>query len=445
MNTTNDFIGTLINNRERIIDKLLQNYSYAHLRKIFDEINLEQDESIKIIPNDRHLYRMLSGKFEGSCYDKSCIDWIPSEELVDAILEVATKFNIAHIEEIYSGMGILSALLMAKQNKITITTSDTFDNINTCNKLDLVPIAKRGANDFIYYEKIGEPYPQMIISSFYPLILATPNTNKNFYDSKMEEIIKLIQRNNHDIIMLFLPHAYTNLYSIFYHIVMDSEYMMYTYHIKALDKYFYLTNLMNKHYPSSMLAHIFIKKNILNADKAMYSIFNNAIMPSRMIDTQCTLARSLTYLYDKLSTKLIKRIYRSYDMFKPIYQNKNLKEIIQYFMTFEQMKIINIPQYIYDIEEFLFWGKCVSSSMYFHFENRLEFYDFFIRITNMELSDINSTSRPRWARTFTNTCKYLYLEIVDKTTAGWKTNQRIFEQTFRALNEENIKFFQKSV
>ena len=138
MNATNDFISLLINNKEKIVDKLQQNYSYDYLIKIFSEINSERDNTIKILPPNKKLYRILTGQYNASRYDNSSIDWLPSSELVDGIISLAKHYNINHIEEIYTGMGILSALLANKQSKINITAADTFENKNTCNKLNLI-------------------------------------------------------------------------------------------------------------------------------------------------------------------------------------------------------------------------------------------------------------------------------------------------------------------
>ncbi len=124
MNPTNDFVSTLINNREKLVEKLAQNYSYQYLYEIFKEINNERNETIKIIPNDKKLYRILTGQFDASRYDKSSIDWIPSEEIIDGIMSIVKHYDIKHVEEIYSGLGLLSALLLKKKKDNIIEIKD---------------------------------------------------------------------------------------------------------------------------------------------------------------------------------------------------------------------------------------------------------------------------------------------------------------------------------
>src|SRR5277367_1906035 len=199
MSTMDDFIDSLVNNREMIIDELIKNYSYDYLSQLFKNIN---DGSIKNGSikngsteftgihdslNDKYIYKFMTGKYQDSRYDKSALNWIPSYELVNALILLAETFNIKSIEEIYANLGILSGLIKkCCKPDISITTSDTFENIDTCNQLGITPVVRRDPLDFKYYDQLHEPCPQMIISSYYPSFMAN-DTNINFVN-KMSDL-----------------------------------------------------------------------------------------------------------------------------------------------------------------------------------------------------------------------------------------------------------------
>jgi hypothetical protein len=435
MNPINDFVCTLINNREKIIEKLVQNYSYQYLHTIFTEINNELDPTIQLIPNDKKLYRMLTGQFNASRYDKSSIDWLPSEEIIDGIISIAKYYDIKHIEEIYTGLGMLSALLSKKINTIEITAADTFDNISTCNKLGLFQIAKRGASDYKYYEKIKVICPDMVISTYYPEYLL-PGKNLNFF----EEILGLVNSYKHKIIILILPNTCALFYNYIYYHVASGKYNLYSYHIKALDKYFFVGDLMKNYYKSFMLAHILVRSDCTNpANKSMNDIFSSAIFPVSMLDTQCILSKWLITFYDLLSPKLVKNIYKNYDTNKLFDSNKKVKELTEYVITFEN---INIPQYIYEINEFLFWAKCIHNHLYFVFDDRIHFYNFYITAIGMEKSEIRKNfGFPQWidTRDYNHMQKYIYLGLIKNNNNEWQTSRHNFLLTFDIINEKNKK------
>ena len=446
MNLTNDFVSTLMNNREKIIDKLIQNYSYEYLFRIFKEINYEKDDRISLVPNDKHLYRLLTGLYQGSRYDKSSIDWIPSLELVNGIISLAEHFGITHIEEIYSGLGILSALLIntlnKKNKKIMVTTADTHASLNTCNKLGFVKIAKRSASDYKYYKQINEPYPQMVISTYYP-----SNENKSLELAYIEEISTLITSSNHKIIIILAPFTLTSFYEPFYHIMIDSNYTFKSYHIKALDKYFFIFDLYNKYYKSSMIAHIFIKNdpalegtntaNTIIDNGNLDKIFSAAIIPCPFINTYCYYSKWLKMFYEISSPKLVKSIYRTYDLTKPIYYNPKIKEITNHYSILKCYKIPHIPSYIYDIEEFSFWAKRIINESFFTFESRDQYYTFYTYAINADKPEIKQKFNfPGWVQHSKVMYEYIYLDTIN-TTGDWKTNQYIFRTVISHINKKN--------
>jgi hypothetical protein len=431
MNHTNDFVSTLINNRERFVDKLQQNYSYNFLLKTFSEINTENDPTIKILPSDKILYRILTGQFAASRYDKSSIDWIPSEELVNGIISIANSFNINHIEELYTGMGILSALLKNKQNEINITAADTFNNSSTCNKLNLFAIAKRSALDYKYYPILKESYPDMVISTYFPDTFTDAN------EKIIDELLNLIYNHNHKIIMIILPNTYTYLNEKLYYVSMSNMYIVRTYHVKALNKYFFITDLLKKYYKSSMIAHILVKSNIHTDEKMdIDTIFSSAIIPTSIIDTQCAFKRMLQCYYDKLSPKLVKCICRKYDFARgyDISNHTKLTDLTTYIINF---KMLHLPQYIYDVDEFLFWATYANNKIYYLFDKRENFYDFYTTAKSMENSEIRQKYYfPPWINNVDYIYIYIYMDIIIKND-DWKKNFLKFSLEFKRINKQN--------
>lgn len=423
----NDLFDTLVNSREKVVDVLLQNYSYDFLLKIFTLKNNSNTD-------DKSLYKTLIGVFGNNKYNKSSINWIPSEELINGILALAYYYEINHIEEIYTDMGILSALLTKKNGKINITTADTFENINTCNKLGLVPIAKRSAGDYKYYHIFNEKLPQMIISTYYPdNNIKSKNSNMNAY---IEEMSHLIKSKNHKIIMIFVPCTFIHFYELLHYIEIGQDYIVNTFNVKAFDKYFYVTNLVKKYYKSSMLVHILINKNLSSKNKiSTNKLFRCATIPAAQINIYCKFLRWLKILYDKLSPKLIKSMYKDYDLTMPLSVNIKIKDMIQRVVFFSQVNLINIPQYIFDVDEFLFWANCVSKKMYFVFETRTEFYTFYTQANNPNFLDIDL---PLWAKAPPSLYKYIYLCAINKINIF--EGLREFNTTFDKINNHNKNF-----
>lgn len=417
----------LLEDRESIVNELDQMYNYEFLTKLYDSID------------DNILYKLLTGK--NTKYDKSSIDWLPSKELVDSLMTLVTKFNIGYVEEIYGGLGILSALMTNASIKVNasikITTSDPCINKKTCNQLGLIPIAKRSPSDFKYYDQLNEEYPQMIISSFYP----KKKYDKDIHNIFVNEITKLIYSAKHLIVAVILPTTFVEVYELFYHIQLRSTYKLYSFNIKAVDKYFHLHKLMNNLYSSSMMIHIFVQKQIL-MDNDIKSIMHQAIIPSDYIDTYCSLARDLRIIYPAVSFKLIKCIYRNFDFTKTIESNDEFNLTMKLYKYLVRSKYKNIPQYIYEINEFILWGRCVTNKIYLIFADRTKFYEFYttiLRATSAN-NDSNDLDLPHWVNTKLLTYQYIYLVTIcaDNPTV-WKANSKNFYSTFNRINNANLK------
>lgn len=442
MNNTNDFISTLLNNREKIVDKLLQNFSYDHLLKIFGDLNNHTDPQFSIQPDDgKFLYHLLTGNYNGSKYDKSSIDWLPSSELVEGIINLAKNLNIKHIEEIYSGTGILSSLLSNNSNGIEITTADTFSNIETCNKLANIPIAKRCPSDYKYYPQFGEEYPEMVISSFFPNNTFDDYKNTNNF---LDEISALVQSNNHKIIVVILPHTFVKAYDIFYHCAALANYNYNSYHIKALDKYFFVWNLLQNFYLSPMVAHILVKNEIKYLDRqSMSKLFEPAIITDN-VNTYCYLAKILRNFYDLFSPKLVKNVYRSLDFTKSLPTDSKVVKVLNEFVSLNKKKYI-VPSYIYEIDELLFWSKCIDQGLYFIFDKRMDFYTFYTQSISIQNSELRrQIDFPKWITNIKKMYQYIYLDVTRNNDNKWRKSQSEFLKTFNDINAKNSLLVQRN-
>lgn len=426
-----DLIDIFVNKREEIINIIT---NYDNLKKLFSNLIDGSDDT-------RLIYQLLSGKYQNNRNINSSIDWIPSTELIKSMVDLATFFDIEHIEELYAGTGIISALLtkeLKTSNKsIMVTTADTFNQTTTCNKLDLMPIAKRGANDYNYYSKINEKCPDMVISTYYP----DPVICKK--DSVvLNELIGLIHTNNHKIIIIFLSLTCTYLHHNFYLGSISRNYQWYTYHVKAISKYYHLENMMNKQYESLMVAHIFIRKDTVNNTDKLTAILEPAIIPSPRIDTFCYLYNDLIYLYDKIPTKVIEHLYEEYNV-KLIPEYDDIIGTIIGF--YKNHRNVIIPNYIHTIKELLFWSKCVTRNMYLVFADRSQFAKYHSDIINIRDSDVRR-HLPHWIGDTDETYIYLYLKVTQTEAddnAEWKKGNRELRRFFRNINDVNIALCSK--
>ena len=444
------FANVLINSREDISEILSHDYSYIHIKEIFKKINSESNPEIKIHPNNKILYRLLTGSYDGSKYDKSSIDWIQSEEFVNAIISVANNFNIKTIEELYTGTGLLSSLILKKEPSMQITAIDTFESIRTCNKLNLIPIAKRSPDDYQYYPLLGEQYPKMVISTYYPDNSYVINQQTKKF---MNEMCDLVKNNNHDIIFIVIPRTFTNFSECLHRLSVKYQYNLSTYGIKCLDKFFFIREMFSEYYPNFMTGHILIKNDILGIPMGIpqdrlfvsqYPGINNikALMAPAIISEELgnycfDFEKILEEFHEKISPKLVKNIFKNHDILKPLCLDDKLYELKKIYFKFFDNNNINVPQYIYNIDEFIFWAGNVMNGLYFVFENRVQFYAFYTQVISIETSKVRRTINfPLWIQTHTKMKIYIYLEIIKKNS-GWKNSKIIFEITFHEINEKN--------
>lgn len=442
-NLTNQFIEIVSNRQCDLIISFLETHSYDKLLDIFGEINIISNiDQNTDMPHNKYIYRLLTGLFGKKQFSNSSIDWLPSAELIDGIANIAATFKITHIEEMYTGMGILSSMLQKKLPDVKITAADTFEIAATCNKLDFIQISKRNIDDYKYYQKLNSPHPQMVISTYYP-----NNDDHQRYETKyLDEIQKLISTNYHSIIMIIAPFTYDIYHDNFYHTVKKLGYSLNSYHIKALDKYFFIYDLLKKYYESPMVAHIIIKHDLLKSAQMdqmnqMNQIFSPAIIPSTLLYNDCTLAKGLKLLYDIVSEKLIRSIFRHYDTESTTYSDSKMPKITKCISFLKHYKIRgSIPDYICDMDEFIYWIKIMHDGACYLFDSREQFYNFYICATNIDKPDIRSKfSLPVWASHLDiTTTDYVYLYCID-APGNWKTNQIEFRKIASEMSEKNMK------
>lgn len=410
-----EFVNVLTTCRADIVEILKKNYDYNHLIDIFTSI----EEDSKYVLEEKNVYRYLSGSYPKSVYKASCINFIPSSELVTALVEIAKLYKISHIEEIYAGLGILSAMIQT-QTSIRITTSDTFVNPSTCNQLNLVPIAKRGPSDFKYYEKLNEPYPEMIISSFYP---PCHYEREEPIIGFLNEISDMIQSAHHSIIVILLPYTFVTIYEMLHFVQLKGVYMVDHYYVKAIDKYFSLSRLLEN--GIGMMAHVLVKKDL---ERSLGSILDQAILPPAL--SRCDRATLFKIMYDVLPEKLIISFYKQSDFTRPVTQDEtNILSIAEWANTNKIM----IPFYIYSIDELFFWVSRAKNQHYFVFRNRSEFYTFYVTSKVCEKENY-----PAWINSCEMAYIYNYFDVIS-APGNWKTNRAIFTELWLAQNKKNKK------
>lgn len=444
-------ISSLLYNRENFAELLFKNYAYDYLLTFFNTINDDNNNLIEIYPNDKYIYRILTGKYINSKYINSSFNYIPSKELVDGLLSLINFFKIDYIEEIYAGMGLLSSLMKMENKKLNIVASDIFTDISTCKQLGLFPIVNRNPKDFKYYEILNKEYPQMIISSYYP------KTMKKYADIKLKfvnHIFNLINSKKHKIIILLLPNTMTYIYNYLYQIGLNGYYKIFTYHIKSIDKYFYINNLIKDKYPSGMLMHVIIETRLL-IDYNLIDIkhiLGQAIIDHPMIDTQCNHLKIIKHIYYTFPHNVINDIYIQYNLVK-ITNNNLLNEMLTLNEKYLTLKIY-IPHYIHTIHELLLWDNLISNKIYIISNNRKEFIDFVSLLESLHPEqcgthennlDINDIYIPTL---LTKNEIYMYLYMSSDTSNNiilnepddWKYDYKKFKKLFKKINENGKKF-----
>lgn len=457
-----NFISILTNNREKIVDKLLENYSYDYLLSLFQKINGMKNLPFLTNVDDKIVYKLLTATYTNSRYQCSSIDYIPSSELVVAIVSLLKHFHLSSIEEVYAGLGILAALISRQDSSLQVTASDTFQHQGTCNQLNIFSIAKRSPADFKYYKALNKQLPQVIVSSYFHDIVS--GADNILFTKYLKQVVNLVKSKNHSIIILIQQNTTTDIYEKLYYLGLDPDYSIYYFHLKIIDKHFLLSRVFNKQYPSLSIGYFIIKKSLLTPDfnrDSLENIISEAIFKTEMIDPYCYVLKNLKLWYTYCSTKLIMRIYRCIDFTEPLYYNKEVTNALKILSEARQVGI-KISPHIYEIQELFFWFNHIKKNIYLWFPDRDKFFDFFTTINKMENashqqdsgqgsllpSDSQGTSQgppttatditlPYWInRSQWDHSKYVYLNMFSQSQT-WKNDRHHFFQLWNMVNEEN--------
>lgn len=458
-----DFIKLLSSERENLIDFIRTHpeiYSHDTLTKILSEINhCSHSNSFGMVkPNNKYVYKYFSGNFPGSEYHNSVIKFLPSQEFVDSMIALAQHFKIETIEEAYSGLGILSALLQEKISNLRLNlkliTSDPFTDSSTCHQMDYIPIAKRTLSDFDYYSKLGEDIPQLLICNHHFSQDDEAHQTGNMTHTSQsdafftDELSDLLVKERHDIVIVIMSHTNSTIYETINHIVSVGNYEMYTFHAKIIDRYFYISELLKDMHPTGVLLNVLVKTDLMKkSDKSIQEIISHGIVPSKTIDSYCSYMKWFRYLYRYLPDKLIKDIHRACDFKKSFTHNMKFIKVTQMASNLIQScGIVNFPNCIYTVEEFLLWGACiVKAGAYAWHSNRDYFLDYYSNIrmiNNNNNSDIIlTTNLPDWLgnQSQSSLCGFLYLHSIQYQFENWRNSKSIFNNVWSTINSANKK------
>lgn len=421
-------ISILMNNRHLFIDHIVKNYSYDYLHGLFTRIDKMSDNNFQLDPNNKYIYRLLSGHYNNNRFTGSAIDWIPSNELIETFVSLINYFKIETLEQINAGMGIVASLIKKQCEHIEITASDPYENENTCNQLGFIPIAHRKMEDFQYYDKLGEKCPEMIITSYWSENKFIDTSDDNF----MNCISRLIKSKQHKIIIVVVPRYIKKIHEIIYYSSVNSDYTISSNFVKAFDSYFFLSELFKTHYPSNIIAHVIIKNDIIPKEFDLGGMLDKAILPCSNPIWYTSITKIFFFFMENISEKLIKDIFKKYDFSLSVSQNNFYTSLMSNFTMLVKKDIINFPQYIYSVEEFMFWSERIRKNIYLCFENRFHFFDFYTKCINQQYLNNIPINK------INNKYIYIYLESVVPTNE-WKKNLKTISETWTNIRNKNKK------
>jgi len=507
-NWMSECVSCLRDNRENFVKLLSQNYTYSDLVRFGQGAHQTADTTHHTA--GEYFHELLQGNINTK-YIHSAINWLPSKELVIALLKIASMFHINCIEIIHAELGILGALMEIENNlpnnfgivpnnfgivpKPKIISSDTFLEESTCFQMGYTSIARRSVSDFKYYDKLRIPFPDMIISSYYP----------SWKDPKNEEFIvnisNMLNSMRHRIIILILPNTFFVLKQIFNYFVMTNKYSLLSVPIKAIDKYYHLYHLSSQYYEHSTEAHIFIQNSSSSVDNQMSQIkdiIRDAVIHVKHIDEHAEHMRQLKIFFTKLPYKLFVSSFKLINFAIPIRYNIKIGILISDLNACMRSSIKHIPTYIYEITEFRFWTNFILNYIFFVFDSREQFFQFYVdtkqflnrhnpELFNMNDGDVfgeeettsstnieqtlressddhtdqipnphshtNSRSQsnhrrvnifPSWINTNNDKCIYIYLSMTSLAKQAHKRNRKLFNQTWADINERNKNILTKN-
>lgn len=429
-------VNTLKNNRFKIMDMLSDGYDWATINDIFLTI-AKSDPDVDIVK------LLITGKNDDCqqstiwSQSNTSLQWLPSQELIDGLINIAVTLNVTIIDELYSPQGLVSALIKQKTNKFNIMCADTFQQIETSCKLDLINISKRTAKDYEYYDKIMETIPEMVICTDY---VAIDDFSKYGYGSYYNaEMVKLIDSNRHNIIVILASITFTEIYDyINYHKYYVDNYVINSYHVKAIDKHFLVNESIKIQYPSGMMAHIFIKKQIYtDCGQNINDIFSNAFLPVNEIDTNVTFAKMYYIIDNYLSNLFVANLLNENKTDKQFHLMMKKVSRIGSILDKHSKNII-FCKHLHDLSELEFWIECIENNVYLHFESRLKFFNFYYNFIDKERKNV-----PSFIRSSYEIVKFLYMKYINDGVLVDQSKD-VIHTCMESLNNSNKTLIIKS-
>ena len=348
----------------------------------------------------------------------------------------------------------LFASMLKKQSSqfgINVTASDLLQNDKKCDLLDFHPVARRSTSDFIYYDRLQYPQPEMIV------VYHNLQTSDN-----IKNLLNLIRSEKQKVIIIVTPNYYCDLYESFEYIktVLRTHHIE-SYYAKAFNETFHISDLFKKQNSSGMVIHTIIRNDVfIQLTEELKNVMSDGIInKDTNVNSHCMTERTFAYCYYYLSDKLIKNMYQTCDMMAPFGTDQTIVSIIDNITQLKLKSVVIIPEYIYTIPEFIFWSSCIlEHNIYLQqtskseHENRIKFLSVYITITSFIDKHEYQTDDPQWFRNETvNTPKdkfskvpiiYYYLKQIDnlKNTA-WNRSHLHMISAFKKLNASARKYF----
>jgi len=433
-----ELVKLLLGNRKSIVDYYATGGAcYQEIHKMITQIEQDELETyISISPEDKRIYRLLTGNFnlynidgksQENTHRNSTLNWLPGNDFFRVVAELVQVYNINYIEEIFAGLGLLSGVLKRILIHVRVTASDNLDTPDVSEKLDYIKIAKRGPEDFQYYSQLNEPIPQMIITGHYP--------SNGKYDNYLDQLSTLVQSELHGIIIIIYPIDLMQIYELLFYLSHEHPYRLHCGYFRGIDKYFSIGQLFHKYYPSTLMAALLVHENYLRLNPNPNNIWKNTLIESQYIDYYPIKFSQFKLIYNFLPEQLVASIYQHTDLKKTIYggENMNLQKILEYISNLQKLKI-HVPKYFYKLEEFFLWSFCVlENGLPFIFINREQFLNFFHACQN-----IGTYHFPQWINNHKLIYIYLYMDVL-QLEGDWRTNPNTFVQKWNYLKTSNEK------
>lgn len=403
-----DFVNLLLynrNNTNEIADYIVENGSYKKYSQIF---------------KNRDIYNLFLGR-DGFEYNKQkAIYEFPTLELIYFILSISKILRVSKIEEIMAGQGLLSCVLnkIISQHKLKhrVISTDNFSWLDTIGKPYFYKIKRKSIDDYIDESRhrnlnsnviyiISWPSSEIIDSSTFFTFLDIVNIKCIILIGKIEDYIK----------------KYKNPKYLYIHLLIKQ--------VCYLDYFPINRHLTSTYFSHSNVTIILNKKYITKND--MDNIYSN-ISLFRKHNACKKIDKIYTTTFDQCIFDLIK-----YKKIPPwIINSKNNSSVLNKIKYYISNKI-NIPLFIQNENEFLFWNK-ISMKKKFpqNIISRDKFLEYlkFIELSSNIMEFKKMYNIPKWIKNKNELHIFLFLEFsTNNDDKLWKISRNIFLRKYFEL------------